>query len=72
MATFAMRKGKYKITLYRGYDAYDRQDAFELFDLENDPGEMTDLMEKQRPVADAMRSEVLARFEEINQPPRAP
>jgi arylsulfatase A-like enzyme len=68
-ATFAVRQGQYKTTLYRGYDAYDRQDAFELFDLESDPEEMNDLVGQEPSLAAAMRDEILARFEQFNRKP---
>ena len=68
-ATFAIRRGSYKITLYRGYDAYGGQDAFELYDVQADPEEMNNLIEKEPSLAAAMRSEVLARFDELNQMP---
>jgi arylsulfatase A-like enzyme len=60
-ATFAMRKGKYKIIMYRGYEVFDG-DRFELYDLENDPQEMVDLFVKQAALANEMRNEMIVKF----------
>ena len=64
-ATFAMRKGKYKIILYRGYHATDG-DLFEIYDLENDPEEMNDLVHSHPVLANELKSELLKKFDEIN------
>ncbi|MBI5840043.1 MAG: sulfatase-like hydrolase/transferase [Chloroflexi bacterium] len=64
-ATFAMRKGKYKIILYRGYKAYE-EDAFEVYNLENDPEELDDLVLKNDPVVVELKSELLKKFDEVN------
>jgi arylsulfatase A-like enzyme len=66
-STFAMRRGKYKIIMYHGIAAYG-QDAFELYDLESDPEEMNDLIEKEPQVAQEMKNILLQKFEEINHP----
>ncbi len=68
-ATFAMRKGQYKIILYHGYERYDRKDAFELYDVVNDPEEMNDLFEKQLALAADLRVELLKKFAEVDQAP---
>lgn len=60
-ATFAMRKSKYKIIMYRGYAAFEG-DAFELYDLENDPEEINNLYTKQPRLADEMREVLLRKF----------
>lgn len=70
-ASFAMRKGKYKMILYRGYDAFHGKDAFELYDLENDPEEMDDLFEKDTNLANQMRAELLGKFNQIDKAPSA-
>ena len=66
-ATFSMRRGRYKIILYRGYEVYGK-DVFELYDLENDPEEMDDLFEKQATVARDLSVELLRKFDEIDKP----
>ena len=66
-ATFSMRRGRYKIILYRGYEVYGK-DVFELYDLENDPEEMDDLFEKQATVARDLSAELLRKFDEIDKP----
>jgi arylsulfatase A-like enzyme len=71
MATFAMRKGKYKITLYRGYDKYQNRDTFELFDLESDPEELDDLMQKEPAVAAELQAEIVKKVGEVDKPPQA-
>lgn len=65
-ATFAMRRGPHKIILYRGYAAYDKQDAFELYDVVNDPDEMDDLFATQPAAASGLRAELLEKFDEID------
>lgn len=70
-ATFAMRKGPYKTTLYRGYDAFGGKDSFELYDVVKDPEEMQDLYSTQPDLAGTLRAELLKKFEEIAQAPKA-
>jgi arylsulfatase A-like enzyme len=57
--TIAMRKGKYKLIYYTGYE---KTDSFELYDLENDLEELTDLYPSEPSIASAMREELLAKF----------
>jgi len=66
--TFAMRKGKYKIILYRGYEVFGK-DVFELYDLENDPEEMNDLFPQGNALANDLSAELLQKFNEINKTP---
>ena len=61
--TIAMRKGKYKMIYYTGYE---KEDAFELFDMENDLEEMTNLYSSQSQVAASMRDELLERLHKAN------
>ncbi len=63
IGTVAMRKGQYKMIYYTGYE---KKDSFELYDLENDPEEMTDLYMTKPVIASAIRDELLARFNEAN------
>lgn len=66
--TIAMRKGKYKMIYYTGYEA---QDSFELYDLENDLEEMTDLYPTQPALAAALRDELLTKFHAADIQPKA-
>ncbi len=61
--TVAMRKGKYKLIYYTGYE---KDDAFELYDLENDLEELVDLYPSQPSVAATMREELLAKLNDVN------
>jgi arylsulfatase A-like enzyme len=63
--TFAMRKGRYKIIMYRGYEKLGK-DVFELYDLENDPEEINDLFSKETALADDLKTGLLKKFDEIN------
>ncbi len=66
--TFALRKGQYKIIMYHGIPAYGGQDAFELYDLENDPEELNDLFEKEPQLAQELKNAVVQKFNEIKKP----
>ena len=66
--TIAMRKGKYKLIYYTGYE---KQDSFELYDLEDDLEELTDLYPTQPALASSMREELLARFHAADIKPKA-
>lgn len=63
IGTVAMRKGKYKMIYYTGYD---KDDSFELYDLENDVEELTDLYPSQPAIASLMREELLAKLADAN------
>lgn len=55
-ATIAMRKGNYKLIYYTGYEA---NDSFELYDLDSDTEELTDLYPDQPAFAKPMKEELL-------------
>ncbi len=61
--TIAMRKGRYKLIYYTGYE---KEDSFELYDLENDLEELTDLYSANPVVAASMREELLTQFHQAN------
>jgi len=63
--TFAIRKGRYKIVMYRGYEKLGK-DVFELYDLENDPQEMNDIFSKEIALANELKTRLLEKFNEIN------
>jgi arylsulfatase A-like enzyme len=66
-ATFAMRKGKYKIIMYHGMELIG-EDAFELYDLADDPEELNDIFKKEPLLAQELKKQLLFKFEEINKP----
>jgi arylsulfatase A-like enzyme len=65
-ASFAIRKGQYKLIFYRGFPQYGYEDKFELYDVENDPAELNDLSPKTSPIARVLREELLTRIEKAN------
>ncbi len=65
-ATFALRKGPYKLIYYRGYAEYHHKDAFELYDISNDPEEVNNLNSARSSVARDLRAELLARIDAEN------
>ncbi len=64
VASVAMRKGAHKLIHYRGYEA---NDSYELYDMENDPEEMNDLYAENDPLANALKEELLSALEDSNQ-----
>jgi arylsulfatase A-like enzyme len=62
-ATFMLLKGKDKLIYNTAYGNY--PEGFELFDLENDPEEITNLMNVS-PKANAMKEELLAQIALVN------
>jgi arylsulfatase A-like enzyme len=60
-ATFALRKGSYKLIYYKGFPAYNNQDKFELYDIGNDPEELNDLYPQHLSFAKDLRAELLAK-----------
>ncbi len=68
-ASMMMLKGKYKLTYYFGYKELERTGPlFELYDLENDPQEMTNLYDPQAKISRELRDEILAKVREVDQP----
>jgi arylsulfatase A-like enzyme len=65
VVTMVMRRGKYKMIYYTGYEV---EDAYELYDLEGDAEEMNDLYSAGFPVAALMREELRAKLQEVNRP----
>lgn len=61
--SFGLRKGPYKLTCYRGFPQYDKQDAFELYNLQDDPEEVNDLYAVKTDIAKDLRAELLARID---------
>jgi arylsulfatase A-like enzyme len=61
-ATFALRKGDYKLVYYRGYEGYDN--VFELFNLKEDPDELENLFESRIDLFSELKQELLQNIEE--------
>ncbi len=66
--TIVMRKGKYKLIYYTGYED---QDSFELYDMENDLEELTDLSPTQPALVASLREELLTRLHAADIKPKS-
>jgi arylsulfatase A-like enzyme len=55
-ATLAMYKGAYKMIQYLGYPGY--QDSYELYNLEDDPEELSDIFHQAGALADEMKAQL--------------
>jgi arylsulfatase A-like enzyme len=64
-AVISMHKGVYKLIAYLKYDI---EDAFELYDLENDPEELTNLAMENSKIFISMKDELFAHLASANQP----
>ncbi|MBN1146838.1 MAG: sulfatase [Anaerolineales bacterium] len=62
----AMVKGPYKLVHYFGYGG--DLDAYEFFDVEQDPEEMQDLYPSLPPVVRQMRDELIEKLAQVNHP----
>ena len=65
-ATIALNKKDYKLIHYIGYKKYDQQ--FELYNLHEDPNELTNLFDTDSVVASQMKDELLTALDEANRP----
>jgi arylsulfatase A-like enzyme len=65
IATVALRKGTHKLVYYTGYEP---EDTFELYDLEADTDELTDLYPAQPAIAKKLKEELLDKFSDVNKP----
>jgi hypothetical protein len=65
MATIAMKKGNRKMIYYKGYEA---EDSFELYDLDADLEELEDLYPAQPSFAKSMREELLDSLADADRP----
>ena len=65
-ATFALRRGKYKLIYYMGFEQYGNEDKFELYDIDSDPEELQDLYSESSSTAQDLRRELLARVNAEN------
>jgi hypothetical protein len=64
-ATVSMRKGNYKLIYYTGYE---QEDSFELYNMNDDIEELTDLFPGQPTIAKHLKDELLESFFEANKP----
>jgi arylsulfatase A-like enzyme len=62
-ATIAMHKNGYKLICYRGLDA---EDQFELYDIENDPEELNDLYPSNPAFVSGLRDELFSALSRAN------
>lgn len=68
-AGFALYQGPYKLIHYRGYEEYfDGGRQSELYNLENDPEELENLIEVERGTAEAMMMQLEEKIVEVNSP----
>jgi arylsulfatase A-like enzyme len=65
IASVAMRKQGYKMTYYKGYK---NMELFELYDLLNDPEELTNLFNKNVSMSRMMKDELLTAYNENSGP----
>jgi arylsulfatase A-like enzyme len=66
-ASFAMIKGDYKLTLYRGYPETNGSDLFELYNLADDPEEIKNIYNPQdQAISKKLIDELLANVEANN------
>jgi arylsulfatase A-like enzyme len=63
-AVFSMRKHNYKLIAYLGYPGFDH--VYELYDLESDPEELTDLSALEPAKLKSLRDELFTNLEEAN------
>ncbi len=65
-AAISMRRGDRKLIAYLGYEHFDG--VFELYDLANDPEELTDLAGKDKSALNSMKEEFLQHLSQANLP----
>jgi arylsulfatase A-like enzyme len=67
-ASIVLVKGQYKMHYYFGYAEVDGKELVKLFDVREDPGEMNDLSQSQKDIADEMLKELKAKLAEAEKP----
>jgi len=67
-ASVVLVKGQYKMHYYFGYAEVDGNELVKLFDVREDPGEMNDLSQSQKDVADEMLKELKEKLAEAEKP----
>ena len=64
--SLAMRKDEHKLIYYRNFNDYNREDRFELYDLDDDPEELKDLYPDRPAITGSLRDELLGKLEDVN------
>ena len=67
-ASIMLVKGKYKLTAYLGYEETDGNPVFELYDLESDPEELTNIYDATSSASRELQDELLAKVREVDKP----
>jgi arylsulfatase A-like enzyme len=67
-ASTVLVKGRYKLHYYFGYAEVDGKELVKLFDVRDDPGEMNDLSQSQKDIADEMLNELKASLAKAEKP----
>ncbi|MCA9926963.1 MAG: sulfatase, partial [Anaerolineales bacterium] len=67
-ATLALVKDQFKLIHYFGYRPDDPEGTYELFDLENDPEELENLINSGHPAEAALKAEMAEKLAEVNRP----
>ncbi len=71
VGTYALIKGRYKLTAFFGYkELAEGKERVELYDLENDPEELHDLYPVEIGLTADLLAELKAKLDEVNQPYR--
>ncbi len=65
-ASFGILKGHHKLLHYRGYDESKTPPDYEMFNLAEDPEELTDIYKSEKAIASELKDILLARLEEAN------
>jgi len=68
IASLATRKNGFKMIYYKGYKGYQGADSYELYNMRDDPQELTDLYHKDDSMSKVMQAELLAAFNEHSGP----
>ena len=67
-ASIVIIKGRYKLHYYFGYSELGGKELVKLFDVEDDPEEMNDLVQTKKDIAGSMLKELKAKLAEANEP----
>ena len=67
-ATVGMIKGQYKLIHYMGYSSPAYADAYELYDLKNDPEELNDLYSSGQAMVQELQAEMEEKIDQVNEP----
>ena len=69
IATLSIRKGDYKLMYFFGYDELGTDgERIELYNIKDDPEELTDLYETEKEISQELLNELKAKLKEVNAP----